>query len=91
MRYFLITFYRRPGGQIDEQVQVTKRVKTADIASCNVIMDFAHKKIDKCVIEGKRLDTDFERLTEYYRKIYPGMIEQLERDAPLTLKQKNQP
>lgn len=88
MRYFLITFYRKAGGQIDEQVRLSKRVKPADVSTCNVIIDFATKKVDKCVIEGNRLDTDYDRLVAYYRKIYPGMIDQLEREAPLTLKEK---
>ncbi len=89
MRFFLITFYRKPGGEIDEQVRVTKRIKTSDTSSCNVIIDFATKNVEKCVVEGKRLDTDFQKLTDYYRKVYPGMIEQLEREAPLTLKEKD--
>jgi hypothetical protein len=88
MRYFLITFYRSAGGRIDEQVKVAKRVKPVDVASCNIIMDFAHKKVEKCVVEGQRLDTSFEKLCEYYRKVYPGMIDQIEREAPLTLKEK---
>lgn len=91
MRYFLITFYRKPGGQIDEEVRVSKRVKPADMSTCNVIVDFAHKKIEKCIVEGKRLDTNFDSLITYYRKIYPGMIEQLEREAPLTVKEKQKP
>ena len=91
MRYFLITFYRKPGGQIDEEVRVSKRVKPADMSTCNVIVDFAHKKIEKCIVDGKRLDTNLDSLITNSRKIYPGMIEQLEREAPLTVKEKQKP
>ena len=49
MRYFLVTFYRKAGGQIDEQVSVTKRVRNSDLTSSNIIMDFGKRKIDKCV------------------------------------------
>jgi len=80
MRYLLITYMRKPGGQIDEQVSVTKRVRTSDVQTCNVIVDYKNKKIDKCVIEGKIVDTDFERMNEYYKKIYPNLIEQLEKN-----------
>lgn len=88
MRYFLVTFYRKPGGQIDEQVQVTKRVRNSDLSTCNIIMDFATKKIEKCVVEGKRLDKTFEELTAYYNKVYPNIIAQLEKEAPISLKEK---
>ena len=84
MRYLLITFMRKPGGQIDELVTVSKKVKRADLQTCNVIIDYAKKKVDKCVIEGKRVDTDFEKMNEYYKKVYTNLIEQLEREAHIT-------
>jgi hypothetical protein len=80
MRYLLITYLRKPGGQIDEQVSVSKRVRTSDIQMCNVIVDYQNKKIDKCVIEGKVVDTDFDRMNTYYKQIYPNLIEQLEKN-----------
>jgi hypothetical protein len=87
MRYLLITFVRKPGGQIDEMVTVAKRVKTADIQTCNVILDYAKRKIDKCVIEGKTLDQDWDKMNEYYKKIYPALISQLEKEAEITSKE----
>ena len=78
MRYLLITYVRKPNGQIDEMVTITKRVKQADIQSCNVIMDYAKRKVDKCVIEGKTHDTTWDKMNEYYEKIYPNLIKQLE-------------
>lgn len=80
MRYLLIQYLRKPGGQIDEQVTVSKKVKATDVSMCNVIMDYQTKKIDKCVIEGKRLDTDWEKMNEYYKKVYPALIDQLEKN-----------
>lgn len=80
MRYLLITYMRKPGGQIDEQVTVSKRVRTSDIQMCNVIVDYQNKKVDKCVIEGKIVDTDFDRMNTYYKQIYPNLIEQLEKN-----------
>jgi hypothetical protein len=75
----LITYVRKPSGQIDEMVTVSKRLKQADIQTCNVILDYSKRKIDKCVIEGKVLDTDWDRMNEYYNKIYPSLIGQLEK------------
>ncbi len=88
MRYLLITFLRKPGGQIDEQVVVSKRVKSADLQTCNVILDYANKKVNKCVIEGKIVDTDWDKMNDYYKRIYPNLIEQLEKEAPITAKAK---
>jgi hypothetical protein len=78
MRYLLITYVRKPGGQIDEQVAFSKSTKTIDLQMCNVIMDYKEEKVMKCVIEGKMVPTSFENLNEYYKKVYPNVIEQLE-------------
>lgn len=77
---------RKPGGQIDEQVTVSKKVKVSDLQTCNVILDYATKKVEKCIIEGKKLDTDWERMHTYYQKIYPALVAQLEKEAVITAK-----
>lgn len=74
----MVTYFTKPGGQIDEGVSYSRRVKASDISSQNIIMDFADKKIIKCVVDGKKLDTDWDRLVEYFRKVYPVLISQLE-------------
>jgi hypothetical protein len=88
LRYLLITFLRKPGGQIDEQVAVAKKVKPADLQTCNVIIDYADKKVSKCVIEGKVVDTSFEKMHEYYIQVYPNLISQLEKEAQITKQEK---
>jgi hypothetical protein len=80
MRYLLIVFVRKPNGQIDEQVSISKRVRTSDLQTCNVILDFAKKNVQKCVVEGNRVDTDWERMIEYYKRVYPTLIDQLEKN-----------
>jgi hypothetical protein len=80
VRYLLIVYVRKPNGQIDEQVSISKRVRTSDIQMCNVILDFSKKKVDKCVVEGKVVDTDWDKMIEYYKKIYPTLIDQLEKN-----------
>jgi hypothetical protein len=87
MRYLLISFFRKKGGQIDEMVKVSKKLQESDISTSNVIIDYADKKVEKCVVEGKEVDTDFTRMDTYYRKIYPALIEQLEREALITKNQ----
>ena len=84
MRYLIISFLRRRGGQIDEMVSTGKRVRTSDMENANVILDFADKKIVKCLIEGKPHDGDFDKMRDYYNRVYPNLIEQLEREASIT-------
>jgi hypothetical protein len=88
MRYLLISFYRKPGGQIDEQARFVKRVRGSDISTSNIIMDYGLRKIEKCVVEGQRLDRTFDQLHEYYKKVYPAMVAQLEKEAPALAKQR---
>jgi hypothetical protein len=52
----------------------------------NVILDFAEKKIIKCVIEGKKHESDWDRMYNYYKKIYPDIIDQLDREANTSAK-----
>jgi hypothetical protein len=89
MRYLLVSFFRRKGGQIDEMVKVSKRIQESDISTSNVIIDYADKKVEKCVIEGKQVDTDFIRMHEYYKKIYPNLVDQLEKEAMITKNQQS--
>ena len=84
MRYLIISFLRRRGGQIDEMVSTARRVRTSDMENANVILDFADRKIVKCLIEGKPHDGDFDKMREYYNRVYPNLIEQLEREAAIT-------
>jgi hypothetical protein len=88
MRYLLITFWRKPGGQIDEKVSTSKKLKTTDRQICNVILDYATKKIEKCVIEGAVIDMDWDKANQYYKKIYPALISQLEKEANITANEK---
>lgn len=80
MRYLFVTFLRKPNGQIDEMVSYGKKIKTSDEQMCNIIMDFKDKKVKKCVIEGKVVDTDWDKLTQYYKKVYPVLVSQLEKE-----------
>jgi hypothetical protein len=80
VRYLLITFVRKPNGQIDEQVSISKRVRTSDLQTCNVILDFAKKHVQKCVVEGNTVNTTWDNMIEYYKRVYPTLIDQLEKN-----------
>jgi hypothetical protein len=81
MRYFIITYLRKPNGQIDEQCEVTKKVKERDLTTANVILDFKEKKVEKCMIEGQVITMDWDNAYEYYKRVYPAIIERLEIEA----------
>ena len=40
------------------------------------------------MIEGGNHDTTFDQMDKYYKKIYPQLIEQLEKEAPIDKKSK---
>jgi hypothetical protein len=88
MRYLLITFYRKPNGQIDEQARFVKRCRNSDLVNSNIILDYGKKTVDKCVVEGRRLDKSFNDLNLYYKKIYHKMVEILEKEGPNLLREK---
>jgi hypothetical protein len=83
----MIQFVRKPGGQIDELINVSKKIKKSDGTTKNVILDYGKREVYKCVIEGKNHDTTFDQMDKYYKRIYPTLIEQLEKEAPITLKE----
>jgi len=85
MRYLVVNFLRKNNGRIDEIVSVSKDVTPRVKENSNVIVDFGTKTIVKSVIEGKEHDADFDKLREYYLKIYPNLIGQLDREAPITM------
>ena len=79
MRYMLITYVKKPNNQIDEQVQVTEKLKERDITTCNIILDFKERKVLKNVVQGQALGLPWPTLTEYYNNIYPDQLAELEK------------
>ena len=80
MRYLFITYVKKPDGKIDELISVGKNVRKRDNQLANVIIDFKERKVIKCIIDGSRIDTDFDQLYIYYQKIYPAIIERLSQE-----------
>ncbi len=78
MRYFLVTFKKKANGQIDEEVGISRHLRKNDLQMCNIILDYTEKKVSKCLIDGKVMPTDWETINEYYKKVYPNLIQSLE-------------
>ena len=83
MRYLLVTYVTKANGQIDEQVGASRNLKERDLRTCNIILDFKEQKVEKALINGNNIDTDWERMQNYYNQVYPSLIDDLRRDNGL--------
>ena len=72
-------------GRNINEISFGKNVTPRDKENANVIVDFGTQTIVKSVIEDKEHDADFVKLREYYLKVYPNLIGQLDREAPITM------
>ena len=79
MRYFLVTYLRKADGKIDEQVTLANSIKLNDQQTCNIILDFKEKKVEKSVIQGQQMPKDWDKMIEYYTRAYPDYIAELEK------------
>ena len=77
MRYLILTYYKKPSGQIDEVMAVAKNLKTRDHATDNVILDFKDLSVVKCSMGGVQVPRDFDRIVEYYMEHYESTITRL--------------
>ena len=77
MRYLLLTYYKKPSGQIDEITAVSKNLKKRDIQTCSVILDFRTLSVVKCSLDGTVVPRDWDRIVTYYHQHYANIIERL--------------
>jgi len=77
MRYFLITYYLKPDGKIDESTTVAKNLKPKDIQTCSVILDFKKLQVVKAQMNGVSVPKDFDKIVEYYIQHYESIIKRL--------------
>jgi hypothetical protein len=77
MRYLILTYYKKADGQIDETMAVSKNLKTRDIQTANVILDFKELKVLKCSMGGEQVPKDWDRIVGYYHQHYASTIERL--------------
>ncbi len=79
MRYFLVNYYKKPTGQMDEVVSVSKRTRTRDLQTCAVILDFKTRSVVKCSIGDQIGVRDFQTVRDYYHRHYQQVIQDLEK------------
>jgi hypothetical protein len=77
MRYLLLTYYTKPSGQIDEVMTVTRKLKTRDWQTANVILDFKDQKVLAASVQNMTATRDWDTIVSYYYKHYAATIERL--------------
>lgn len=88
MRYLIITYIKRPNGQMDESTQVAMRVKTRDLQMASVILDFKTLSVVKCSLNGATVPRDWDRIVNYYYQHYKAVIERLFNENGYEIKNK---
>ena len=77
MRYLILTYYKKPDGKIDETMAVAKNLKTRDIQTANVILDFKTLSVLKSSMGGEQVPRNWDRIVGYYHQHYAATIERL--------------
>jgi hypothetical protein len=77
MRYLIITYYKKPNGQIDESMAVSRNLKMRDHQTASVILDFKSLEVVKAHLNGESAPKDFNRIVEYYMQHYENIIKRL--------------
>ncbi len=77
MRYLTLTYYTKPDGKIDEAMAVSKNIRTRDLQTASVILDFKKLQVVKCSMNGVQVPKDWDRIVTYYHQHYASTIERL--------------
>ena len=77
MRYLIFTYYTKPSGKIDEVMSLSNRVKSKDLQTASIILDFRDQIVLKCVIDGKSMPKEWDTIVAYYYKHYQATMERL--------------
>jgi hypothetical protein len=77
MRYLIITYYKKPTGQIDESTALARNLKMRDHQTASVILDFKKLQVVKANLNGAQAPKDFNRIVEYYMQHYENIIKRL--------------
>lgn len=78
MRYFIVKYIRKPNGKLDESVSASKNLKTRDIQTSAVILDFQTQQVLQSTLDGVTVPKDWWKIRDFYHQHYKKMIEDLE-------------
>jgi len=86
MRYFLIAYYRKPNGQMDEVVSVSARLKLRDRQTAAVILDFATQTVLQCSMNGTTVPKDWNKIVSFYYQHYAATFDRLAKQNGIEFK-----
>jgi len=78
MRYFIVKYIRKPTGKLDEIVTASKNLRTRDIQTAAVILDFKTQQVLQSTMDGVTVPKDWWKIRDFYHQHYQKMIEDLE-------------
>lgn len=78
MRYLIVKYVKTPRGQMDEVVSVAKKIKTTDLQTSSVILDFKSQQVILASLNGATIPRDWWKIRDFYHQHYKQMIEDLE-------------
>jgi len=77
MRYLVLTYYQKASGKLDEAMAVCRNLKSKDLSTASVIIDFKNLTVVKCSLNGVNVPRNFDRIVEYYMQHYESTITRL--------------
>ena len=80
MRYLIVTYIKKPDGQVDEAVEVDSKYRKRHETTANVVLDFLEQKVLKCRMDGKLGSHNWQHVRDYYYKHYQNVVDDLERE-----------
>jgi hypothetical protein len=79
MRYFIVTYVKKPDGQMDELIEIGNRVRSRDTQMASVILDFKQKSVLKSSLGDTVIPREWQRIRDFYYQHYERVIDQLEK------------
>jgi hypothetical protein len=73
----LIQYVRKPDGRMDEVMKVTRNLKTQDIQTHQVILDFRKMQVLQASLNGVQVPRDWDRIVGYYHQHYKATIDRM--------------
>lgn len=80
MRYLILTYLRKANGQMDEVLSLSKTLKTRDLQTGSVILDFRDRRVIKASMNGTSVPKDWDRIVGFYHQHYAHVIDRLFRE-----------
>jgi hypothetical protein len=77
MRYLILTYYQKADGKIDEAMAVARNLKSRDIQTASVILDFKKLEVIKASMGSEQVPRNWDRIVGYYHQHYASTIERL--------------